>query len=148
MVSKEQTFHISHACAYLKKCFNVKSYNVQNIFMWRRRRRISTGIFQFVIFKPLNHCFEETIGFDVKASFESRPLSRRLIRWYNETILIKGYSVPWDFSWIENYKLIRRTFNSDSFFPTAWKKIVASLKPIDLFTCETASSSAQFKAKR
>ena len=27
---------------------------------------------QFVIFKPLSYCFEETIGFDVKASFASR----------------------------------------------------------------------------
>ena len=34
---------------------------------------------QFVIFKPLSCCFEETIGFDVKTSFASRPLSR-LIR--------------------------------------------------------------------
>ena len=40
-------------------------------------------IYQFVIFKPLSYCFEETIGFDVKASFASRPESR-LIRWYNE----------------------------------------------------------------
>ena len=34
---------------------------------------------QFVVLKPLYYCFEETIGFDVKASFTSRPLSR-LIR--------------------------------------------------------------------
>ena len=34
---------------------------------------------QFVIFKPLSYCFEETIGFDVKSSFVSRPVSR-LIR--------------------------------------------------------------------
>ena len=31
---------------------------------------------QFVIFKPLSYCFEETIGFDVKASFARRPVSR------------------------------------------------------------------------
>ena len=37
---------------------------------------------QFAIFKPLSYCFKETIAFDVKASFASRPLSR-LIRWYN-----------------------------------------------------------------
>ena len=37
----------------------------------------STG--QFVIFKPLSYCFEETIGFDVKTSFASCPLSH-LIR--------------------------------------------------------------------
>ena len=30
---------------------------------------------QFVIFKPLNYCCEETIGFDVKASFARRPVS-------------------------------------------------------------------------
>ena len=34
---------------------------------------------QFVIFKQLSYCFEETIGFDVKASFASHPVSR-LIR--------------------------------------------------------------------
>ena len=38
---------------------------------------------QFVIFKPLSYCFEETIGFDLKASFTSCPLSR-LIRWCNK----------------------------------------------------------------
>ena len=36
-------------------------------------------LYQFVIFNPLSYCFEETIGFDVKASFTSRPESR-LIR--------------------------------------------------------------------
>ena len=34
---------------------------------------------QFVIFKPLSYCFEETIGLDVKASFASRPVSRLII---------------------------------------------------------------------
>ena len=64
-----------------------------------------TYIMQFVIFKPLSYCFKEIIiGFVVKASFASRPLSR-LIRWYNKRILRKGYSIPQDFSWIENYKL-------------------------------------------
>ena len=29
-------------------------------------------------------------------------------RWYNKRILGKGYSVPRDFSWIENYKPIQR----------------------------------------
>ena len=31
---------------------------------------------QFAFFKPLSYCFEETIGFDVKVSFASRPVSR------------------------------------------------------------------------
>ena len=34
---------------------------------------------QFVGFEPLSYCFEERIGFDVKTSFERRPLLR-LIR--------------------------------------------------------------------
>ena len=38
---------------------------------------------QFVIFKPSSYCFEETIEFDVKVLFASRPVSR-LIRWYNK----------------------------------------------------------------
>ena len=59
---------------------------------------------QFVIFKPLSYCFEETTGFDANTSFTSRPVSR-LIRWYNKRIFEKSYSVPRDFSWIESYKL-------------------------------------------
>ena len=39
--------------------------------------------FQICISVPLSLCFEETIGFYVKATFTSRPLSR-LIRWYNK----------------------------------------------------------------
>ena len=34
------------------------------------------GPIQFVIFKPLSYCFEETIGFDVMASFARPPVSR------------------------------------------------------------------------
>ena len=30
---------------------------------------------QFVTFKPLRYCFEETIGFDVKASFDANSSS-------------------------------------------------------------------------
>ena len=41
-------------------------------------------LIQFVIFKPLRYCFAETIGFDVKVSFASRPVSR-LISCYNKT---------------------------------------------------------------
>ena len=67
------------------------------------------------IFKTLNYCFEETIRFDVKVSLSSRPVSR-LTRWYNKIILRKGYSVPLDFLWIENYKLriSSRIFKSTS----------------------------------
>ena len=57
-----------------------------------------------MIFKSLSYCFKETTEFDVRALLTSRPLSR-LIRWYNKRILGKGYLVPWDVLWIENYKL-------------------------------------------
>ena len=72
------------------------------------------SLYQFVTFKPLSYCFEETIEFDVKASFASRPVSC-LISWYSNQEIQqknsdkKGYSVPRDFSWIENYKLIYLT---------------------------------------
>ena len=59
---------------------------------------------EFVNFNLLSYCLGEIIGFDVKISFASRPVSH-LIRWYNKRILRKGYSVRRDFSWIENYKL-------------------------------------------
>ena len=38
---------------------------------------------QFVVFKPLCYYFEETAGFDVNASFVSRP-ALCLIRWQNK----------------------------------------------------------------
>ena len=34
------------------------------------------SVYQLVIFKPLSYCFEETIGFDVKASFARGPVLR------------------------------------------------------------------------
>ena len=43
--------------------------------------RVSSS--QFIIFKPLSYCFKETIGFDARALFASRPLSC-LIRRYNK----------------------------------------------------------------
>ena len=61
---------------------------------------------QFVIFKLLSYCFQETIGFDVKASNQSIKQTR----WYNKRNLRKNHSSPRDFSWTENYKLERRTF--------------------------------------
>ena len=39
--------------------------------------------FSLKFLKPLSYCFEETIWFDVKDSFASRPVSR-LIKWYNK----------------------------------------------------------------
>ena len=37
---------------------------------------IADTLLQFVIFKPLSYCIEETIGFDVNASFARSPVSR------------------------------------------------------------------------
>ena len=61
---------------------------------------------QFVVFKPLRYCFEETIEFEVKVSFASHPVSR-LISWYNKPGDItkeiwEKATVPRDFSWIVN----------------------------------------------
>ena len=51
-----------------QKTTDTKSHNASWSLVW------GVGIAkQFVIFKPLSYCFEETLGFDVKASFASRP---------------------------------------------------------------------------
>ena len=53
--------------------------------------------------------FQRNNKFDLKALFARSPVSR-LIKPGDITkrILGKGYLVPQDFSWIENYKLIQR----------------------------------------
>ena len=75
----------------------------------RQPSNLSDTLNQFVIFKPLSYYFKETIGFDVKATFKSPPVSILIRRYnkpiHNKRVLIKGYSGPPDFSWIENYKL-------------------------------------------
>ena len=43
----------------------------QNLFEKDKKRQ-----YQFAIFKPLSYCFEKIIGFDVKASFACRSMSR------------------------------------------------------------------------
>ena len=42
-------------------------------------------LIEFVIFKPQSYCFRQTIVFDIKTSYASRPLSR-LIRLYKKRI--------------------------------------------------------------
>ena len=71
---------------------------------------------QFVIFKLLSYCFQETIGFDVKVWFQSRPVLRLISRYNKPSDIKKGI---WEktihlheTSWTENYKLERRTFLS------------------------------------
>ena len=51
-----------------------------------RRITITKLLSQFAIFKPLSYCFEETIWFDLKASFANRPVSH-LIRCYNNQVM-------------------------------------------------------------
>ena len=46
--------------------------------------------YEFVVFKLLSYCFEETIGFDLKVSFVRRSVSRLI----KPSDLTKGYSVP------------------------------------------------------
>ena len=64
-----------------KKLFFKKNNALLMRLLWPSPQRI-----QFLIFKPLSYCFEETKGFDVKASFASRPVSR-LISWYNNQVM-------------------------------------------------------------
>ena len=37
--------------------------------------------------------------------YKTSNVASNQTRWYNKRILRKSYSVPWDVSWIENYKL-------------------------------------------
>ena len=57
--------------------------SLRDIFVYHFLFYIYLFVAQFLIFKPLSYCFEETIGFEAKASFASRP-DLRLIRRYNE----------------------------------------------------------------
>ena len=85
---------------FLNHVVCVNSLN-QVCSIWRNTNAaFKISLYQFVIFNPLSYCFKEMIGFDVKASFASRPVLR-LTRWYN-----KPGDITIDFSWIENYKLI------------------------------------------
>ena len=66
---------------------NTKKFDLINVFQYRFRYFLEAVIagachlllsvcqrrYQFVIFKPLSYCFKETIEFDVKTSFASRP---------------------------------------------------------------------------
>ena len=38
---------------------------------------MSVTEYQFAVFEPLRHCFEKTVGFDVKALFARCPMSIR-----------------------------------------------------------------------
>ena len=50
--------------------------NVIVVYRTHKNYPLTSKYTQFVIVKPLSYYFKETIGFDVKASFASRPVSR------------------------------------------------------------------------
>ena len=52
----------------------LRSIVLSRIIFLQRLKLASLG--QFVVFKPLSYCFEETVGFDVKAKFARPPVSR------------------------------------------------------------------------
>ena len=56
---------MTYKCSLFKKC----------PFQTRKVFKNTKPLIQFVIFKPLSYCFEETIGFGVQVSFARRPVS-------------------------------------------------------------------------
>ena len=46
-----------------------------------------------------------TPGISLERLCKASSVASNQIRWYNKRILRKSYSIPRDFSWIENYKL-------------------------------------------
>ena len=107
--------------AELNMPLHMRQVFTERIFLrWLLLIKTNTRLNQFVIFKPLlSYCFEETIGFDIKASFTSRPVSR-LISWYNNQV-------------IQQNNFDKRLFSSTGLF-IDWKsqtEIAASTK----FSC-------------
>ena len=117
----EQNFDAKKLSESIWRVYSISSFYRKGLlsFIWR---------VYSVIFKPLSYWFEETIGFDVTVSFASHPVSR-LIRWDSRRILRKGYSVPRDFSWIENYKLCYYD-KFDPFQHLVWRGLAT---PLEMF---------------
>ena len=101
-VVNTKIFFVYNFVAPLRVCFTLGRIS-------ETRSAVSSGQHRFmqcVIFDLLSYCFEETkdlrqIGLVCIASSIASHQTRR----HNKRISIKGYSVPRDFSWIENYKL-------------------------------------------
>ena len=60
---------------------------------------------QYVVFKSLTYCWEETIGSDVKTFCKASSVASHQTRWCYKRILREGCLVSRGFSWIEHYKL-------------------------------------------
>ena len=114
--------------------------------------KTNTMLNQFVIFKPLlSYCFEETIGFDVKASFTSRPVSH-LISWYSNQVIQQnnfdkrlfsstGLVMDWESNWNSGfYKIFmriyfRREIKRDiahTSFHVLFKKVILTPWPVSV----------------
>ena len=105
-------------CFDCKKAFN-KVINISG--SCSKKRFISYNLaIQFVILKPLSYYFEETIEFDLMASFASCLVSR-LIKWYS-----KPSNITKNFD--------KRLFTSTGFFMD-WKLQTVYLKTSDDFHC-------------
>ena len=107
----------------IKKKYVSKRKAVVDVFSWKGILKLCWT--HFVIFKPLSYFFEETIVFDVKASFASRLVSR-LIRWYNK---------PGD--------ITKEFFSSTRLFMN-WKLQTELQQPNTFFKDNTGQQSAIF----
>ena len=83
------------ACKGVSVSICQEQLNGENVIAKKKKNSLKDE--QFVMFKSLSYCLEETVGFDVKVSFARPPVSR-LIRLYNKEVLREGYSVPRGFS--------------------------------------------------
>ena len=69
----------------------------------------SVLVYLFVIFSPLKLLFRRNNKVWPKGHVcKGSSVMSYQTWWYNKLILGKGYSVPRDFSWIKNYKLIQQ----------------------------------------
>ena len=64
-------FHYFHFIRVLLR--RSRGLKIIGSWLWYRNK-FEKLTFQLVIFKPLSYCFKETLGFDVKVSFASRPV--------------------------------------------------------------------------
>ena len=79
-------------------------------FTWLLQSHMTNVSGQFVILKPLSYSFEEMIGFDVKASFPSHPVSRLIkdqSRWCNKRTSSTGLFMDWKLQTVILFSVLR-----------------------------------------
>ena len=86
--------------AFLKCCEVPKCYahdcGLKISFLSLHRTNSTIRLNQSVIFKLLSYCFEETIGFDINASFARSPVSqynKRVLRLFSSTGLLMDWKL-------------------------------------------------------